>query len=38
MGEKGNEYWILTGRPKGRRPLVRPWYRWKDIKIDIKEI
>jgi hypothetical protein len=33
---KKNSYRILTGGPEGRRPLGRPWRRWKDnIKIDL---
>lgn len=38
MGEKGNDHRILIGRPKGKRPFERHQHRWKDIKIDIKEI
>ena len=30
---------MLTGRPKGRRPLERPRRRWEDnIRMDLKEI
>ena len=38
VGEKGNNHRILIGRTKGKRPFARPRHRWKDIKIDIKEI
>jgi hypothetical protein len=38
MEEKGSDHWILIGRPKGNRPFERHQHRWKDIKIDIKEI
>jgi hypothetical protein len=39
MGEKGNMYMILAGKPKGKRPLGRPRRRWIDnIKIDPLEI
>jgi hypothetical protein len=39
MGEKGNAYRLLVGRPEGRRPLGRPRRRWVDnIKIDLREI
>jgi hypothetical protein len=39
MGEKGNTYRILVGKPEGRRPLGRPRRRWVDnIKIDFREI
>jgi hypothetical protein len=27
MGEKRNEYWVLVGKPEGKRPLGRPRYR-----------
>jgi hypothetical protein len=34
MGEKGNAYRILVGKPKGKRPLGRPRRRLVDnIKI-----
>jgi hypothetical protein len=29
---------ILVGKPEGKRPLARPRYRWKDIKMYINEI
>jgi hypothetical protein len=39
MGEKGNAYRILVGKPDGKRTLGRPRRRWVDnIKIDISEI
>jgi hypothetical protein len=39
MGEGRNAYWILVGRPEGRRPLGRPRLRWEDnIKIDLQEV
>jgi hypothetical protein len=39
MGEKGNEYRILVGKPEGKRPLGRPRRRWVDnIKMDPREI
>jgi hypothetical protein len=32
-------YKILVGKPKGKRPLGRPSYRWmNNIKLDLKEI
>jgi hypothetical protein len=38
-GEKRNAYWILMGKPEGRRPLGRPSRRWVDsFKIDLIEI
>jgi hypothetical protein len=39
MGEKRNAYWILVGKPEGKRPLGRPRSWWMDnIKIDLREI
>jgi hypothetical protein len=38
-GEKRNAYRLLVGKPKEKRPLVRPRRRWVDnIKIDFLEI
>jgi hypothetical protein len=39
MGEGRGVYRVLVGRPKGKRPLVRPKRRWEDnIKMDLREI
>jgi hypothetical protein len=39
MGEGRDVYRVLVGRPKGKRPLERPRYRWEDnIKMDLREI
>jgi hypothetical protein len=39
MEEGRKVYKILVGKPKGRRPLGRPMYRWEDrIRIDLREI
>jgi hypothetical protein len=39
MGEKRNAYWILVGKPEGRRSLGTSRRRWVDtIKIDLREI
>jgi hypothetical protein len=39
MGEGRNVYWILVGKPEGKRPLERPRRRWDDgIKTDLGEI
>ena len=32
-------YWVLVGRPEGRRPLGRPRRRWEDkIRMDLREV
>jgi hypothetical protein len=37
MGQKRNAYRILVGKPKGKKPLGKPRYRWvNNIKIDLK--
>jgi hypothetical protein len=37
-GETRNACRILTGKPEGKRPLVKPRRRWMDnIKIDLRE-
>jgi hypothetical protein len=39
MGEKGNSYMILVGKPEGKRPLARPRRRWVDNnKMDLRKI
>jgi hypothetical protein len=39
MGEKRKVYWLLVGKPEGKRPLGRPRRRWMDnIKMDLLEI
>jgi hypothetical protein len=38
-GEKRNAYWLLVGKPEGRRPLGRPRRRWvDDIRVDLVEV
>jgi hypothetical protein len=38
-GEKRNMYGLLVRKPKGKRPLGRPRYRWIDNnKMDLLEI
>jgi hypothetical protein len=32
MGEKGNAYRLLVGKPEGKRPLRRPRRRWVDLE------
>jgi hypothetical protein len=37
MGEMGNKYNILVGKPKGKRPIGRP--RWEEnITMNLREI
>jgi hypothetical protein len=39
MGEKRYVYWLLVGKPEGKRPLGRPRRRWiYNIKKDLLEI
>jgi hypothetical protein len=39
MREGRGVYRVLVGKPKGKRPLGRPSYRWEDnIKMDLQEV
>ena len=39
MEESRSAFKILTGKPKGKRPLGRPRRRWEDnIRMDLEEI
>jgi hypothetical protein len=39
MGEKGNAYRLLVGKPEGKRPLGRPRRRWLDnIRMDLAKV
>jgi len=39
MVEEGVVYRVLVGKPKGRRPLGRPWHRWVgNIRMDLQEV
>ena len=39
MGEGRVVYWVLVGKPEGKRPLGRPRRRWEDnIKVDLQEV
>jgi hypothetical protein len=32
-------YWVLVGKPEGKRPLGRHRHRWEDnIKVDLQEV
>jgi hypothetical protein len=38
MGEEGNVYKVLAGKPEGKRKLGRPRRRWEDgIRMDLRE-
>jgi hypothetical protein len=39
MGEERGEYWVLVGKPVGKRPLGRPRHRWEEnIRMDFQEV
>ena len=39
MGEERGLYWVLLGKPEGRRPLGRPRHRRVDnIRLDLQEV
>jgi hypothetical protein len=38
MGNMRNAYKTLVRKPDGKRPLRRPNHRWKDIRVDLREI
>ena len=39
IGENRGVYGVFMGKPKGKRPLGRPWRRWEDdIKMDLQEL
>jgi hypothetical protein len=39
VGEGRGVYWVLVGKPEGKRPLGRPRHMWEDnIKLDFREI
>jgi hypothetical protein len=39
MGERRGVYWVLMGKPEGKKPLGRPRRRWEDnIKMDLQEV
>jgi hypothetical protein len=39
MGQRRGVYWVLVGKPEGKRPLGRHRYRWnEDIRIDLQEV
>jgi hypothetical protein len=39
MGERRGTYWVLVGKPEGKRPLGRLRHRWEDnTKIDLQEV
>jgi len=39
MGESGDVYRVLVGKPDGKRPLVRTRRRWMyNMKMDLQEV
>ena len=39
MGKRRGVYWVLVGKPEGKRPLGRPKRRQKDnIKMDLQDV
>jgi hypothetical protein len=39
VSERKGVYWVLVGKPKGKRPLERPRRRWEDnIKMSLQEV
>jgi hypothetical protein len=39
MGENRNAYWLLLGKPEGKRPLGRLRRRWVDnIRMDLVKV
>jgi hypothetical protein len=36
VGERRGAYRVLMGKPEGRRPLLRPSHRERDIKMNLK--
>jgi len=39
MGERRDVYWVLVGKPDGKKPLGRHRRRWEDnIKMDLQEV
>jgi len=39
MGERRDVYWVVMGKPEGKRPLERPRRRWDvNIKMDLQEV
>ena len=39
MGDRRGVYWVLVGKPEGKRPLGGPRHIWEDnIKLDLQEL
>jgi len=39
MGKRRGLYKVLVGKPKAKRPLGKPRFRWKEhIKMDLEEV
>jgi len=38
IGDRRGAYWVLIGKPEGKRPLGRPRHRWENNnKIDLRK-
>ena len=39
IGDRRGPYWVLEGRPEGKRPIGRPRRRWEyNVKMDLEEV
>ena len=39
IGDRRGPYWVLVGRPEGKRPIGRPRRRWEyNVKTDLEEV
>jgi hypothetical protein len=38
LGKRRSAFKVLVGKPETKKPLGRPKCRWKDIKIDLREV
>jgi len=36
VGDRGDVYRVLVGKPEGKRPLGRPRRRWEDVKMELE--
>jgi hypothetical protein len=38
MGEMRKVYKIFVGKPEEKRPFRQPRHRWKDIRLDLRDM